>query len=80
MKYFLKKLVSGALLMLMMIGSVTFPTNAAARYVIYVDGYMLTASGKNIFNKLDDLAKIEEKIGSKLSTLNGTLLKIKMEI
>ncbi|MBQ6143343.1 MAG: hypothetical protein IJI84_02485 [Clostridia bacterium] len=50
MKYFLKKLVSGALLMLMMIGSVTFPTNAAARYVIYVDGYMLTASGKNIFN------------------------------
>lgn len=49
MKYFLKKLVSGALLTLMMIGSVTLPTNAAARYVIYVDGYKLTASGKNIF-------------------------------
>ena len=49
MKYFLRKLISGAMLTLMMIGSVTLPTNAAARYVIYVDGYKLTASGKNIF-------------------------------
>lgn len=50
MKYFLKKLVSGSLLMLMMVGIISLPTNAASRYVIYVDGYILTASGITIFN------------------------------
>ena len=34
----------------MMVGSTILPMEATARYAIYVDGYMLTASGKKIFN------------------------------
>ena len=50
MKCFLKKLILGAFLTLMMVGSTILPMEATARYAIYVDGYMLTASGKKIFN------------------------------